>query len=172
MEQNGLDSLTLMNHPHHLKLKDFLQELFVEPEPAQFGKEIARFIVKNPLVISEFPLLKGTYTRTILYRNKNDFEVMVARWSNGAVSSIHGHPSFTSYCVSEGRLKIDNFKRYKDRVEKTNSGIMSSKEFFTIIGKEGTFDNNIHQVRAIEETLSIHISSDDSRKGEVFSQIK
>lgn len=165
---------TFMDHPHQLKLKGLLHDLFIDPDLSQIVNEIVRFIKNNPLVIDDFPLLKGAYTRTILYRGENGFEAMVARWSSGAVSSIHGHPSFTFYYVAEGMLEIDNYKRCSDSysVEKTNSEILSSTEFFTFTGKTGTFDNNIHQVRAIEETLSIHISTDDSRKGEVFSQIQ
>ena len=161
---------TFFDHPHHSELKVLLQELFVDPDPVEIEKEIVRFLVNNSLAIRTFPIIMGEYTRTILYRNENGFEAMVARWSKGAVSSIHGHPFFTFYCVAQGSLEIDNYKRCGDHVEMTTSEVLSSTEHFTFTGKAGTFDNNIHQVRAIEETLSIHISSDDSTKAEIFSQ--
>jgi hypothetical protein len=46
----------------------------------------------------------------------------------------------------------------------------SKSQFSSSTGKPGTFDNHIHQVKAVEETLSIHIPSDDAMKGEIFSR--
>jgi hypothetical protein len=88
-------SQTFSDHPHLIELKALLQEQFVDLDLVQIEKEIVSFIVNNSLSIGDFPLLNGTYTRTILYRHEGGFEAMAARWSRGAVSSIHGHPSYT-----------------------------------------------------------------------------
>jgi len=160
---------TFFDHHHHSDLMVLLQELFVDPDPVNIEKEVVTFLVNNSLGMKDFPLIVGEYSRNILYRNDNGFEAMVARWSKGAVSSIHGHPFFTFYCVVQGSLEIDNYKRFGDQVEMVTTETLSQTEHFIFTGKAGTFDNNIHQVRAIEETLSIHISSDDSTKGEVFN---
>ena len=95
---------------------------------------------------------------------------MAARWSKGALSPIHGHPFFTLYFVAAGKLSIDNFKKNQGRIKKTDSEILSSSKFFASTGKVQSFDNHIHQVKAVEESLSFHVSSDDGRKGEIFSQ--
>ena len=93
---------------------------------------------------------------------------MAARWSKGARSSIHGHPLFTFYYVIDGKLKIDNYRRNERGVSLNSSTFLGQSEYFFFIGEPGRFDNNIHQVQAIEETLSVHISSDTSANSEVF----
>lgn len=62
------------------------------------------------------------------------------------------------------------------KVEQRGSDLYSStflgqSEYSFFIGEHGKFDNNIHQVQAIEETLSVHLSSDTSTKSELFSWI-
>jgi hypothetical protein len=162
---------TYMNHPNQWKLRALLQELFTDPDPAYITKEIVNFLQKYPIPIDDFPLLKGSYSRTILFRSSNGFEAMAARWSRGAISSIHGHPDFMLYYVIEGRLGIDNYKKHGEQIKRTSSDFLSESQFLSSAGQAGTFDNLIHQVQAIEETLSLHISSDDATKGEVYSQV-
>jgi len=142
MTANIMPPKTYLNHPEFLKL--------------------------HPLPLDDFPRLEGTYTRTLLLREENGFEVMAARWSKGATSSIHGHPYFNFYYVVHGCMKIDDYKVTDGNLALTATGSITSEEEFSYVGEIGTFDNNIHQVHAIEETLSIHISSDDSAKGKVF----
>ena len=161
-----------MNHPNQWKLKALLQELFAEPDPDHITKEIVSFLQQYPIPIDDFPSLNGTYTRTILFRSDNGYEAMAARWSSGTISPIHGHPYFTLYYVVDGKLSIDNYKKQGEQAGLTTSEFLSKTQFFSATGKIGTFDNHIHQVEAIEETLSIHISSSDATKGEVFSRVR
>ena len=163
---------TFINHPNQWKLKALLQELFVEPDTDHITKEVVRFLQKYPIPIDDFPLLDGTYTRTILFRSDNGYEAMAARWSRGAISPIHGHPYFTLYFVADGKLAIDNYKKYQGQAEISTSELLPRTQFFSATGQAGTFDNHIHQVEAIEETLSIHISSSDGTKGEIFSRVR
>jgi hypothetical protein len=46
-----------------------------------------------------------------------------------------------------------------------------TSEFFSATGFPETFDNHIHQVKVVEEALSIHISSDEATKDEIFNRI-
>ncbi len=163
--------ITLQNHPHQEKLRVLLFELFAYPDPNRIVEVTADFLRQYPLPLEDFPRFAETYSRTIVHRNNNGFEAMAARWSKGAVSHIHGHPVFNFYYVIDGRLKIDNYRRDKTAVTLDSSEYLGKNEHFFFIGSPGIFDNNIHQVQAIEETLSLHISSDDSAKGEVFSRI-
>jgi hypothetical protein len=163
---------TFISHPSQRELRTLLQDLFVDPDPEHITEEIVNFLQKNPIPVDDFPLYQGTYTRTILFRNDNGFEAMAARWSKGALSSIHGHPSFTLYFVVKGQLELENYKKNGDKVEPDKSGILSESQFNSFTGPANTFNNHIHQVQAIEETLSIHISSDDATKGEIFSRAR
>ncbi len=165
MSVNICCTKAFFGHPDVLKFNAMLHELFEYSEPGRITEKLSIFLQSYPLPIESFPLIEG---RSILSKSANGFEAMAARWSKGAISSIHGHPHFTFYFVVDGRLRIDNFKRSDNFVKKATSETLSSGEYFFFTGRIGTFDNNIHQVQAIEETLSIHISSDDSTKGEIF----
>jgi len=163
--------ITYQNHPHERKLQRLLFELFLLPQPEKIVTTTIAFLQEYPLPLDDFPRLEGTYSRTIVHRNENGFEAMAARWSKGAISSIHGHPSFIFYYVLDGRLKIDNYRRSDAGLIMDSTTYLEKNDHFFSIGEPGRFDNNIHQVQADEETLSLHISSDDATKGEVFGRI-
>lgn len=163
--------ITYQHHPHQGKLRRLLAELFVHPDPEHIAAATVAFLHEYPLPLTDFPRIEQTYSRTIVQRDDNGFEAMAARWSKGAVSSIHGHPSFIFYYVIDGELKIDNYRRDETGLVLASSEYLKKNEHFFAIGKPGSFDNNIHQVQANEETLSLHISSDDSTRGEVYSRI-
>ncbi|MCA1793950.1 MAG: hypothetical protein LC660_08790 [Desulfobacteraceae bacterium] len=102
---------TFRNHPAQWELQRLLQALFKAPDPRQITRQVADFLRHHPLPADDFPLIPGTYTRSILLRAENRFEGMAARWSSGSVSAIHGHPSFTLYYVVSGHLACDNYTR-------------------------------------------------------------
>lgn len=162
--------ITYLSHPHLGKLRKLLAELFVDPDMQNIATATAACLRQYPLPLEDFPRIDGTYSRSIVYRDDNGFEAMAARWSKGSVTAIHGHPPFIFYFVIHGNLTIDNYRRNEKGLLFGSSEIMQPHDHFFSIGKPGRYDNNIHQVQANEETLSIHISSDDSRKGEVFSK--
>ncbi len=153
-----------------MKLRRFLFELFLSPQPEEIVSAAAAFLHEYKLPQDDFPRIEGTYSRTIVHRNDNGYEAMAARWSKGATSSIHGHPSFIFYYVLVGRLKIDNYRRNDTGLVIDSTTYLKKNEHFFSIGEQGKFDNNIHQVQANEETLSLHISSDDATKGDVFNR--
>lgn len=171
MKNNPISPITYQNHPHQKKLRRLLFELFLSPQPEKIVSTTSAFLGEYSLPLDDFPRLEGTYSRTIVHRNDNGFEAMAARWSKGATSSIHGHPPFIFYYVIKGRLKIDNYQRNDAGLTMDSTIYLGKNEHFFSFGKPDRFDNNIHQVQADEETLSLHISSDDATKGEVFSRI-
>lgn len=159
---------TFLDHPNVWRLKSLLEKLFVNPVPEQITEALSVFFKTYPIPKESFPLLEGTYSRTILYRTPSGYEAMAARWSPGTVSSIHGHPHFALILVTEGELEVDYYEKQGPHIVKTKSGRLSEHQFFSDIGPSGQFDNHIHQVKSNEETFSIHISSDDAAKGETF----
>lgn len=169
MNDKTCQPVTYLGHPNHWKLKYFLDKLFAYPDPRHITSELNDFLLQHPLPLHDFPRLEGTYTRTLIARNENGFEAMAARWSKGAISMIHGHPYFNFYYVVQGAMQVDDFETTANGLVLSASGVISAGDDFSYLGNEGTFDNNIHQVQAIEETLSIHISSDDSTKGHIFA---
>lgn len=161
--------ITYLNHPHHQKFLNLLSELFINPAPHEITEAVDQFLKQYPLEITDYPKLDRTYSRTILFRHENGYEAMAARWDTGAVSSVHGHPHYALILVVSGRLGIDNYGKTDQGLILTSSETLPPGHFFSDIGDSDRFDNHIHQVTAHEETLSIHLSSDDAAKGEVFT---
>ncbi len=162
--------ITYLAHSNQWKLKTLLEQLFIDPKPDHITEAVSFYLRKYPVPMADFPPLEGTYSRTMLFRSENGYEAMAARWSKGAVTSIHGHPHFALILVAEGALEVETYDKNGDNIIETGSGILYSNDFFSDVGFEGKFDNHVHKVTAIEETLSIHISSDDASKGRIFTR--
>lgn len=162
-------SETFIDDAQQGQLKDFLRGVFADFQPDEVGRQLLEFVGRHPLSLDDFPRLAGNYTRTVVLRHESGGEAMIARWSKGCVTPIHGHPWINLYCVTHGHLAIDDYEKTDNGLLLKSSGEMRANDVFRYVGERDTFDNNIHQVHAIEETLSIHLSSDDSRKGEVFN---
>ena len=150
-------------------LLELLEKHIVDLQPDLLTKQLMGFLDDYPLALDDFPREEGTYTRTVLFRHDSGFEVMAARWSRGTISPIHGHPWFNFYYITHGCLKMDDYLMENEGVRLISSGEVHENEAAFFVGEKGKFDNNIHKVHALEETLSIHISSDDSTKGKIYS---
>ncbi|MBU2644001.1 hypothetical protein KKI24_04790 [bacterium] len=130
---------------------------------------IGDLVTAGHFPMDAFPRIKKGYSRTILYREPAGFEVMVARWSRNAITPVHGHPWFSLVYLIRGSLSESVFKMEKARLLEIEPKIYSTGEFSVDRGVEGTFDNAIHQMTACEDSLSLHIYSDDAIKGEIYS---
>ncbi len=162
---------TFLNHPNQWRFRELLDQLFANPDPDHSTEAVVSFLKAHPLPLDDFPALDNTYSRTILARHPNGFEAMAGRWQKNAVSSIHGHPWYAFMMTVGGRLQEDSYEQQQNGLKMTSSRILAPGDFICAIGEKNTFDNHIHGVTAIEETLSIHISSQDASKGETFSSI-
>ena len=159
---------TYMGHSNQERIRIFLRELFAAPDPDSIETEAANFFANNRVPLLDFPLFEPLYSRTILYRAENGFEAMAARWSKDAISAIHGHPMFAFYYLLEGELSVENFVKEDGGIRKTDTKKYLPGQYFCLRGNAETFDNGIHRVTARQESLSIHIYSDDAMKGEIF----
>jgi hypothetical protein len=162
-------SKTYEEKTYQLALRELLKGHVVNLQPDLLAQQLVQFLQDYPLALDDFPREEGKYTRTVILRHESGFEVMAARWSRGTISPIHGHPWFNFYCVVHGCLKMDDYLMEKDGIALISSGKLQEDGFAFFVGEQGRFDNNIHKVHALEETLSIHISSDDSTKGKIYS---
>lgn len=162
-------SKTYKEHLQYFELISFLEKQFENPQPELLAQELVPFLESNPLDIEDFPRKEGTYTRTVILRHESGYEAMVARWSKGTTSPIHGHPWFNLYFITHGCLVMDDYVLKKDELVLISSREVEKNGVSFFIGEKGRFDNNIHRVHAREETLSLHITSDDAAKGQIFS---
>ena len=160
---------TFLNHPYQWRFKTRLNRLFKDPHPEHITEAVVSFLKEYPLPLDDFPILENTYSRTILARTDNEYEAMAARWCKGTVSSIHGHPDYSFLMTVVGKLQIDNYEKSGTGLNKVSSQVLLPGQFIHARAENNRFDNHIHGVHAIEETLSIHISSRDAAKGEIFT---
>lgn len=169
MEKNDGFPKTFLGHPDQWRFKDLLDKLFNDPKPEHITEKVVQFLRSTPLPLDDFPVLLNTYSRTMLAKNENGYEAMAARWQKGAVSSIHGHPEYAFLMTLHGKLRLENYQQRDGGIYKTSTEMLPPGEFISAFGNQNTFDNHIHGVYAIENTLSIHISSQNATKGKVFT---
>ena len=141
-------------------------------DPEKIHSIIIRFLNDYEININDFPLDKGSYSRTILFRNQSYLELMIARWDKGAKTQIHGHPDFVYEYLIDGLFQIESFKKNGSYVNKIVSNSQQPGEFICLQGFKGQFDNAIHRITAKKESLSLHIYSDNALKGEIFTDFK
>lgn len=126
---------------------------------------------KHAMPKGAFRFKKNAYSRSILLREDCGFEIMVARWDRDAVTPIHGHPGYSLLYVVEGTLKETLFVNDGGRIQKGEESQLQPGFYSYHKGEQGRYDNAIHQIKALKESLSLHIYSDDALKGQVFQHI-
>lgn len=111
------------------------------------------------------------YTRTYLGKNmESGWEALMMCWCKGNRTSIHGHPQFAAYNFASGRFLLETFQKDSDdRLHLVDSFETEAGQSFYAIGNACVFDNHIHRITCLSDTgRSLHIYSDDARKGKVF----
>ncbi len=130
---------------------------------------LSDFFAIHRLNSIDFPVMRHSYTRTSLLREKTGFEIMMARWDKGAATPIHGHPRYSFLYLIEGELSERFFIRENKKLMEVSTLNYKAGDYSYHNGDPGTFDNAIHRITAIKASLSIHIYSDDALKGEVYN---
>ena len=151
-------------------LKDFMIQLsLAKYHISKMIALIMRVISSGHLTVHHLPLKENSYSRNILYRESSGFEVIAARWSKGAITPIHGHPGFSLLYLIEGQLSEDAFVKDNGEIMEIGQKTFSPGDFTFDKGEEGRLDNSIHKITADEDSMSLHIYSDDAIKGEIYS---
>lgn len=94
---------------------------------------------------------------------------MVARWDQGAVTPIHGHPQFAFVYVLEGQLQMEHYRETDQGLLLTETVIRSKGQHIYAAGDANCYNNAIHRVTALSPSLSLHVYSDDALKGKAFT---
>lgn len=113
-----------------------------------------------------------SYVRTYIGKSRETgWEAIVMTWKQGCRTTIHGHPCFASYNFADGTFQVEIFEKVSDGTARlVDKVVVDSPEGFYAIGKAGTFDNHIHRITCLSPTgHSLHVYSDDARRGLLFS---
>ena len=112
------------------------------------------------------------YSRNCLGRDESGWELLVMCWSKDQITSIHGHPHICSYNFVKGEFDIEIFNLDSNDKPILNQKInVSANSIYTDRGIENSFSNHVHRIKCKSEIgYSIHIYSDDARKGTQYSE--
>ena len=154
---------TLANLPDETRalLRDLIAGL---DDEARLLTLSARFRLQG-----DFPHAPHCYSRNILLREDNGAEVMVARWDQGAVTPVHGHPQFAFVYVLEGQLQMEHYRETDQGLLLTETVIRNKGQHIYAAGDANRYNNAIHRVTALSPSLSLHVYSDDALKGKAFT---
>ncbi len=130
---------------------------------------LSDFFAVHRLNTIDFPVMKQSYTRTTLLREKTGFEIVIARWDKGASTPIHGHPRYSFLYLIEGELSERFFIRDNKKLMQVSTLKYRAGDYSYHNGNPDTFDNAIHKITAIQSSLSLHVYSDDALKGVVYN---
>lgn len=141
----------------------------------QLGEELKRLALNFP---SHYDLdvfdtdSANQYERTFIGKDESGWEAIMMTWRKGRQSSIHGHPQFAAYNVLKGKLKLEIFDDTKGNGDLTlvNTVEIDENTGLFAIGESNTMSNHIHRISCLSDiSYSLHIYSDDARKGFTYS---
>lgn len=120
--------------------------------------------------LNDIPFKTATYTRNYITKKKpnqhQSFEALIMRWDKQAKTPIHGHPAFSFYYVISGLFKMELFDyTATSGLELKKTQLFYPSEMTWFMGLVGKYDNFIHQVSCQEPGHTLHIYSEDPRRG-------
>ncbi|MEI8203143.1 MAG: cysteine dioxygenase [Bacteroidota bacterium] len=112
------------------------------------------------------------YERTFIGKDESGWEAIIMTWRKGRQSKIHGHPQFAAYNVLRGNLKLEIFEDTMGNGDITlvNELEIDENTGLFAIGDSNIMSNHIHRISCLSDiSYSLHIYSDDARKGFIYS---
>ncbi len=163
---------TYVDKNSDLAVGNFFSEMFSSVTQATICESVLEFFKSRTFLLGDFPVSGGSYSRSLLAQHQNGYEAMIARWNEGAVTQVHGHPDYALYILLIGCLGVEDFISTGDGPQYVKKTVMKPGDYFCMQGTPGKMDNGIHRITALQESLSVHVYSDDALKGVCFSDYK
>ncbi|MDR1792876.1 MAG: hypothetical protein LBR36_05495 [Bacteroidales bacterium] len=113
------------------------------------------------------------YGRNYLGKDeKSAWEAILMTWKRGICSTIHGHPQYAGYTHVSGEILLEVFEEKDGGIKKVLEHVMQPGESFFAVSDKNDFKNHIHRLTGLTDARTLHIYSDDARKGHNFSDYK
>ena len=111
------------------------------------------------------------YERTFIGKDASGWEAIMMTWRKGKQSTIHTHPQFAAYNILKGKINLEIFEEKKNgNIVRTAMLEVDENTGFFAIGEPNTMANHIHRISGLSDvSYSLHIYSDDARKGFTYS---
>jgi predicted metal-dependent enzyme (double-stranded beta helix superfamily) len=130
--------------------------------------------------LNEFGIVSDSdtfYERTFIGKDEESgWEAIMMTWREGVQTEIHGHPQFAAYNLLYGSILLEIFEvvdEKRGRVKLQKRFEVDARTGFFAIGESNLMTNHIHRITGLSDiAYSLHIYSDDARKGLVYKQLK
>jgi predicted metal-dependent enzyme (double-stranded beta helix superfamily) len=140
----------------------------------QLGEELKRLALDFPrrYDLEAFNTVSGkNYERNFIGKDPSGWEAIMMTWRKGKQSAIHTHPQFAAYNVLQGKVQVEVFEDKGDgNIELVNTLEVDGNTGLFAIGEPNSMTNHIHRISGLSDvSYSLHIYSDDARKGFTYS---
>jgi hypothetical protein len=112
------------------------------------------------------------YGRNYIGRDDSGWEAIVMTWKKGISSAIHGHPQYAGYTHVSGDIFLEVFEEKDGGLRKVLEHVIKPGESFFAVSDKNDFKNHIHRLTGLTDARTLHIYSDDARKGFNYNPYK
>ena len=140
----------------------------------QLGEELKRLALTFPsrYDLNAFDIISANqYERTFIGKDESGWEAIIMTWRKGRQSTIHGHPQFAADNILKGKVKLEIFEDIGNGdLKLLNELEIDEGTGLFAIGESNVMSNHIHRISCLSDiSYSLHIYSDDARKGFTYS---
>ncbi len=174
MEQKQFPDIEIVKG-YEAYFRRFLQFIAQKELSKSLGEEVKKYALQTvpEINLSDFQQFSDdSYVRNYIGKDyETGWEALVMSWKKGNKTTIHGHPSFANYTILSGEILIETFDYIDNCLKPIGEYRVKSGVSFYAFGESDKFDNHIHRLTCLSDTAhSLHIYSDDARKGMVFEE--
>jgi hypothetical protein len=143
---------------------------------AALGEELKPFAIQSAAAINvkDFQTFTSPYTRNYIGKDsRTGWEMIVMGWQKGNRTAIHGHPLYAGYTGVAGNVLLEVFEKREGGLKKVLEHVVQPGESFYSVAEVDNYENHIHRLTGLTDTaFTLHIYSDDARKGVDFDAFK
>jgi hypothetical protein len=140
------------------------------------GEEIKTFALQwaKEIVWNDFQqFYDDRYGRNYIGKDsQSGWEAIVMTWKKGVHSLIHGHPQYAGYTHVSGDVLLEVFEETDGGIRKILEHTVKAGESFFAVSDQNDFKNHIHRLTGLTDARTLHIYSDDARKGYNYNEYK
>ncbi|MDR2409307.1 MAG: cysteine dioxygenase [Bacteroidales bacterium] len=146
-----------------------------KPITTDLGNAIKQHALKwakeiNPEEFHQF--YDDRYGRNYIGKSPTGWEAIVMTWKKGVSSSIHGHPQYAGYTHVSGDIRLEVFEEQEGGLRKVLEHIIQPGDSFFAVSDKNDFKNHIHRLTGLTDARTLHIYSDDARRGFNYNPYK
>jgi hypothetical protein len=136
----------------------------IKPHALEWAKEI------KPEEFCQFQ--DDSYGRNYIGKDGDGWEAIVMTWKKGVSSAIHGHPQYAGYTHVSGDILLEVFEEKDGGLRKVLEHVIKPGDSFFAVSDKNDFKNHIHRLTGLTDARTLHIYSDDARKGFNYDSYK